>query len=458
MAIATRARRESGAGVSGTNCFDTKSAAMRARSPLRLHARAMRGSASAAVLALSLTIALSASAAIAQELPSGGSVTSGSATIVRSGSNLVVNQTSQNAILSWQSFSVGGNASAHFANGTGATLNRVTGNLPSSIDGSLTATGSLYLINPAGVAVGTGGMVRTGGSFVASTHDATDADFLDGGALTLKGDSKAAVVNRGFVASLSGDVVLTARRVENAGTVEAPEGSVGLLGGYEVELRDTSLADGKFAVKVGGADTEVVNTGTVRAAEIEMRANGGSVQALAGNTKAIVKATGVKKAGGRIFLTAGSGGTVRATQKMVARRAVQPAQRQEVASLPDNGPLPTARPDFAGGEVHIAGGAVSLGGTIDAAGSGADGGTILAVADGRLAMDGGALLDASGSSGGFIETSGAALGIGSGVTVVARGDAGPAGAWLIDPTNLTVDAAAAPPARASRLPETATSR
>lgn len=192
-------------------------------------------------------------------------MTAGNASISASGSNLLVTQPSRNAIISWQNFSVGGGASAHFENGTGATLNRVTGNLPSSIDGSLTATGSLYLINPAGVAVGTSGMVRTGGSFVASTHDAADTDFLNGGALTLKGDSKASVINKGFVTSLSGDVVLTARRVENTGAIEAPKGSVGLLGGYEVLLRDTSLADGKFAVKVGGPDTQVVNSGMVRA-------------------------------------------------------------------------------------------------------------------------------------------------------------------------------------------------
>ncbi|TAN18704.1 MAG: filamentous hemagglutinin N-terminal domain-containing protein, partial [Rhizobiaceae bacterium] len=166
---------------------------------------------------LALAIALAASPAHAQSLPTGGRVTAGNASISASGSNLLVTQPSRNAIISWQNFSVGGGASAHFENGTGATLNRVTGNLPSSIDGSLTATGSLYLINPAGVAVGTSGMVRTGGSFVASTHDAADTDFLNGGALTLKGDSKASVINKGFVTSLSGDVVLTARRVENTG-------------------------------------------------------------------------------------------------------------------------------------------------------------------------------------------------------------------------------------------------
>ncbi|WP_137935230.1 MBG domain-containing protein [Mesorhizobium comanense] len=353
---------------------------------------------------LSLAVAVAATgAASAQQLPTGGTVTTGSATISQTGPNLIVTQTSRNAILSWQSFSIGGSASAHFENGTGATLNRVTGSLPSSIDGSLTATGSLYLINPAGVAVGTGGMVRTGGSFVASTHDTTDADFLDGGGLTLKGDSKAGVVNRGTIVSRSGDVVLTARRVENSGDIQAPNGSVGLLGGYEIELRDTSLADGKFAVKVGGGDTEVANSGSIRAAEVELRANGGNVQALAGNTRKIIKATGVKKVGGRIFLTAGDGGAVTVTQRVVARRAVQPAQKEAVAALPDFGPLPAARPGFSGGEVHVAGGTVSLGGEIDTAGSAGAGGTITATAaGGKLSLSSTAALDASGDRGGLI--------------------------------------------------------
>lgn len=297
-------------------------------------------------------VALSLGVATAQELPSGGNVTAGAATITTTGSNLLVNQTTQNAILSWESFSVGANASAHFENGTGATLNRVTGNLPSSIDGALTATGSVYLINPAGVAVGSGGMVRTGGSFVASTHDMADSDFLAGGNFTLTGNSKAAAVNRGFITSLSGDVVLTARRVENSGTIHASQGSVGLLGGYEVELRDTALADGKFAVKIGGADTQVINTGTIRAAEIELRANGGSVQALAGNTSSIIRATGVEKDGGRIFLTAGD--------------------------------------------------AITIGGDIDASGDGGNGGTIIAVAGDQLDLTATARLDASGANGGLI--------------------------------------------------------
>src|SRR5690606_19866515 len=303
-----------------------------------------------------LSLLLSPVAGYAQALPSGGTVTHGEATISQSGSSLLVTQSSHNAILNWNSFSIGGGASAHFENGSGATLNRVTGSLPSAIDGTLTATGSLYLVNPAGITVGTGGMVRTGGSFVASTHNVSDAAFLAGGDMVFAGTSTAGVVNEGVIASLGGDVVLTARRVENAGTILAREGDVGLLAGYEVLLRDLASDDGRFAVRVGGADTEVVNTGTIAAANAELRANGGNVYALAGNTQGIITATGVKRQGGRIFLTAGNGGSVTATQRMVARPA------QQAASLPQSVPVPQERPASFGGIVRIAADKVTLGG------------------------------------------------------------------------------------------------
>jgi len=45
---------------------------------------------------------------------------------------------------------------------------------------------------------------------------------------------------------------------------------------------------------------------------VELRANGGNIYALAGNTEGVIKATGIANKGGRIFLTAegGSGGAL----------------------------------------------------------------------------------------------------------------------------------------------------
>ncbi|GGE50450.1 hypothetical protein GCM10007276_29420 [Agaricicola taiwanensis] len=331
----------------------------------------------------------------AQELPTGGQVTSGQAVIgAPSAGGLTVTQSSNTAIIGWDSFSVGSGGRVHFDNGSGATLNRVWGNVPSSLDGSLTATGSLYLVNPAGITVGTNGMVGTGGSFIASTHDVDDAAFHAQGDMTFKGTSEASVINHGRISALGGDVALIARRVENTGEIDAPEGTAALAAGYEVLMRDRALADGKFVVKVGGSGTEAKTTGVIRAAEAELKANGGNVYALAGNTKSIVKATGVQNRGGRIFLTAGAGGKVQVTQKLVAKK-VKP--RVQTAA-----PLPQERPEsLAGGEIRISGDEVRLSSTIDVRGEGAEGG--LVIAEGRtITVDEFATIDASGTMGGTI--------------------------------------------------------
>ncbi|MDF2097469.1 MBG domain-containing protein [Aquibaculum arenosum] len=328
-----------------------------------------------------------------REIPTGANVVSGSASVHSRGKkHLHVRQSSDSAIITWKSFSVGGKASAHFENGSGATLNRVTGNAPSGIHGSLSATGSLYLVNPAGVVIGPGGQVSTGGSFVASTHDVTDAEFLEGRSMIFSGTSDAEIVNRGTITSAHGDVALIARRVENSGSISAPNGTAALAAGYEVLMRDHAHGDGMFSVRIGGEDTEALNSGAIAAAEVELRANGGNVYALAGSTDDVIKATGVAKADGRIFLTAGDEGTVTTTQEITASR--------QVAEAPDAPPLPRRRPEQ-GGDIRISGGAVTINGKVDASGSGGEGGSIVATAE-TLSLGPTARLDAGGTSGGTI--------------------------------------------------------
>ncbi len=218
-----------------------------------------------ALLASVALLAAGAALSFAQSLPTGGSVAAGAATIATpSGTSLVVTQTSRNAVINWRGFSVAQGNAVTFQNGSGATLNRVVGNVPSRLDGTITATGSLFLVNPAGVTIGTTGRIATGGSFLASTLDVPDADFMKGGDLTFKGASTASVVNYGEIGSLGGDVALIARKVENAGTITAPNGTAALAAGYEVLVKDGDLDGGKFVVKVGGADTEAKTSGKIR--------------------------------------------------------------------------------------------------------------------------------------------------------------------------------------------------
>ncbi|WP_376960567.1 MBG domain-containing protein [Azospirillum sp. A26] len=352
------------------------------------------------LLSLMASVALLASresTALAQPLPSGPAVAAGSVSIATpSGTSLIIDQSSPNAVVNWQSFSIGAGNTVHVNNGGGATLNRVTGNVPSRLDGSLTATGSVYLINPAGVAVGPGGRVATGGSFVASTLDVRDEEFLRGGDKTFAGTSKATVTNAGSIGSLGGDVALIARAVENSGTIAAPKGTAALAAGYEVLARDGTVNGGKFQVRVGGADTEAKTTGTITVAVAELRANGGNVYALAGNTGGVIAATGTAASGGRIYLTAGDDGAVEAGGTIAATRTMADGARQ-------------------GGDIRVSGGRATVTGTLTAKGSAPPipgvkpvlgaGGTV-AVTGRAVTVAGTATVDASGTSGGAVAIGG----------------------------------------------------
>ena len=305
-----------------------------------------------------------------------------------SSTSLTVTQSSRTGIVNWSSFSVGQGYQVQFNNGSGATLNRVTGNVPSSINGQLSATGSVYLVNPAGVVVGPNGVVKTGGSFVASTLDVGDAEFRAGGALSFRGDSNASVVNLGKIGSSNGDVVLIARQVRNDGSLAARNGTVAMASGSEVLLSDGSLGNGKVLVRRPVQDGEIRNSGAIRAAEVELRTNGGNIYALAGNTGRAITATGVASKGGRIFLTA-EGGSVNVTQKIVARRR-----------LADEAPASTRRA-FTGGDIVVSGDKVVVGGAIEAQGSNGAGG-IVVVTGKEVTLSSTAAIDASGTSGGTV--------------------------------------------------------
>jgi filamentous hemagglutinin family protein len=269
----------------------------------------VRGKRNASQIAFTVLLYLGVSHA-ALALPSGGTVISGQATISPpSGGAITITQSTTRAIIDWSKFSIAANQSVTFNNGSGATLNRVTGADASLIDGALNATGSVYIVNPNGVIIGKSGVVNTGGSFVASTLDVANKNFNSGDPLTFSGASSAAVINLGYIGAAGRDVVLMAYEVQNTGTISAPNGDIGLLAGSTILLRDMETDGGMFAVQIGGAGTSVTNSGQLQAAMVELRANGGNVFALAGNATGVINATGVSTKDGQVFLTAGRGRT-----------------------------------------------------------------------------------------------------------------------------------------------------
>ncbi|MDF1741620.1 MAG: filamentous hemagglutinin N-terminal domain-containing protein, partial [Verrucomicrobiales bacterium] len=260
--------------------------------------------------------------ALALANPAGETIRFGDVDFVRNGNRLDVIQHSNKAIIDWTSFSIANGETTDFSQpgAAAAALNRVTGVSASQIDGLLRSSGRILLLNPNGIVIGPNGRVDTA-SFVASTLDLSDGDFLAGGDLPLKGASEASVINLGTISAFDGDVFLVAAAVENHGSIFAPNGTVGLAAGNDVLIRES----GEERVWVRGAsgekkETGVVNTGTVEANVAELKSYNGNIYGMAVKNEGRVAATGVTKQGGQIFLSAGGGKSkIRNTGTLVAK-------------------------------------------------------------------------------------------------------------------------------------------
>jgi len=239
-------------------------------------------------------------------LPGGGQFVGGDGSIATHGSTLTINQSSARGVINWDSFSIGNGHKVDFQNGSGATLNRVTGGSPSTILGALTASGSVYLINPQGIIVGPKGSITTSGRFVGSTLDTDPAAFMNGGrSLLLSGTSNAGIINLGKISSTGGDVFLVARNfIVNDGAISAPSGTAELAVARQVLLQDS--ASGKQVFVQAGAGGTLANLGTIEAAQVSLQTVDGNIYALAGNHEAI-RATGTATRDGHVWLVADSG-------------------------------------------------------------------------------------------------------------------------------------------------------
>src|SRR4051812_35375851 len=93
------------------------------------------------------------------QLPTGNTLIRGGATVSQpNAQSQVITQTTPRAIIDWRSFSIGTGNSVRIIQDDSSSilLNRVAGPPgtalpPSMIDGSLWATGRVFLVNPAGI-------------------------------------------------------------------------------------------------------------------------------------------------------------------------------------------------------------------------------------------------------------------------------------------------------------------
>jgi filamentous hemagglutinin family protein len=156
-------------------------------------------------------------------------VASGQVSIQQTPSTTTINQGSQKAIINWQSFNIGKQEATHFNQPAGGVaLNRISPTQGvSQIYGTLTATGQIILVNPAGIYFGPSAYVNVGG-LIATTANIADADFLAGNYKFTKVDPySGAVINEGtIIAAQNGLVALIAPSVINNGMIQANLGKV----------------------------------------------------------------------------------------------------------------------------------------------------------------------------------------------------------------------------------------
>ncbi len=339
----------------------------------------------AALAAIGFCSLIFGTALHAQQLPTGGSVVSGSATIHNtSASQQLITQGSDKAIINWQGFSIGQGSSVQFAQpGAGSVvLNRVIGNDPSSIFGSLSANGQVFLVNPQGIYFSPGASLDVGG-LVASTLNIRNEDFLAGRYIFNRDPGSPAntsVINDGLIRARDGGyVVLAGDYAANRGVVEARLGTVALASGAQVtlDMQGDSLINLAVNEKTVAKLAGVANSGELAAEGGRVMMTAAVARDLAGtvvNNTGTVRATGTVEKDGAIYLV-GEGGDVSAG-----------------GSLNVSG----AR----GGSVKIqSSGTTLVSGSVDAIGSAGKGGSVQVLGE-RAGLVDNAAIDASGTAGG----------------------------------------------------------
>ena len=403
-------------------------------------------------------------------LPAGMTVGAGDVTATRpTAQSLVLNQSTNKAILNWQSFGIATGEAVRFVQpGAGSVaLNRVTGNDPSAIFGSLSANGQIFLVNPAGIMFAPGAQVNAG-SIVASTLALSNGDFL-AGRYQFGGAGGGSVSNAGTLnAARGGYVLLAAPQVSNSGSISADAGSVGLVAGQRVSIDTSGAGLVRFSVDAAAVNAAVQNSGTITASggQVALLASSlGDAMATVVNQTGVIRADSAVERDGMIVLSGGASGITRMSGTLSAAGQGDARTGGTVHVLGDKVELTgTARIDASGqagggtilvggdwqgknpditnaARTHIGAGAVLL---ADASGRG-DGGKVVVWADGDTRQLGAisARGGIDGGNGGMVEVSGKQL-LDLRGTVDVAAPRGQGGKVLLDPQDILINATTQP--------------
>jgi filamentous hemagglutinin family protein len=236
--------------------------------------------------ALASILFLAATGSYAAGLPDHGHYVAGQGSITKANQSLTVKQSSTAGIIDWDNFSIGKHNGVTFDNGSGATLNRVTGGNLSKIAGALHATGSLFLMNSAGVIVSRSGHVVTGGSFAAMSGNITNTAFDDGDRRFRPGAGN--VVNKGRIVS-GGATFLLGHNVSDTGTIRASAADLQATHNLAIDGAITARnSDSNGGIISASARTIVIGAaGGINASASSIGRKGGTIRVVARDTTTV---------------------------------------------------------------------------------------------------------------------------------------------------------------------------
>ena len=410
-------------------------------------------------------------------LPTGGSIASGNITINQADpGKLIINQTTNQGIINWQSFNVGTKSSVHF-NTPGASsgvLNNISGGT-STILGSIFSNGRLFFTNPSGIIFGPGSQVKAEG-LVASAMRISNQDFLNQN-YNFTNNQIASLQNEGDLQAQY--VALIAPQVSNKGTITTNVATL-IAAGDDVKL---AISDSnRLSVNINPSKIKTLssNEGVIKSENGTVSIQANAAQELIEQTiNAPRSADSLISENGVIKLVSNSG-SIKAKKVNLSSG---PLGGTEVAGTID------ASSNAKGGDIEITGkeiqiksnskllatgdtggGNILVGGDwqgsngilqatyttvekdtlIDTSSLGVgDGGKIVVYSDIKdpnsktiargtfLALGG-----VKGGNGGNIETSGSSIDF-EGIQVDTKAPKGNVGLWLIDPYNYTINSSAA---------------
>jgi len=388
---------------------------------------------------------------VAHANPVGPQIVNGKVIFNQDGKIFTITNT-PGAIINWQDFFINAGETTRFIqeSASSTVLNRVIGQNPSQILGTLQSNGRVFLINPNGVLFGKGAQVDVNGLTVSSLG-MTDADFKAGKFNFNAGTQAGKVINQGAITTpTGGHVYLIAPDVENSGIITSPQGEIFLAAGRSVKLVDSANPD--VHVVVSADNNQALNLGQVVAQGGKVGIYGGLItqRGLVSANSAVVGENGKIYFKARQDTILDTGSTTTATGKgkggdiqILGQRVALAGNAQVDASGDagggqvllggdyhgDNPAIMNAKRAFIASDARISVDAVKTG----------DGGKVIVWSDevtrvnGSISARGGA----QGGNGGFVETSGK-QNLDFHAKVDVSSPKGKNGTLLLDPASITI--------------------